>query len=70
MFPRNTPEEKRLFELLQRACVEAWYNDEFVVTKEEIDALLPKIELLRQIVEKVCKERFEYYDKQIQDLNE
>lgn len=65
VFPRNTPEEKRLFELLQRAYVEARYNDEFVVTKEEIDTLLPKIELLRQIVEKVCKERFEYYDRQI-----
>lgn len=66
VFPRNTPEEKRLFELLQRAYVEARYNDEFVVTKEEIGALLPKIELLRQIVEKVCKERFDYYDRQIE----
>lgn len=61
VFPRNTPEEKRLFELLQRAYVEARYNDEFVVTKEDIDALVPKIELLRGIVEKVCKERFYYY---------
>lgn len=65
VFPRNTPEEKRLFELLQRAYVEARYNDEFVVTKEDIDALVPKIELLRDIVEKVCKERFDYYDQQI-----
>lgn len=63
MFPRNTPEEKRLFELLQRAYVEARYNDEFVVTKADIDALLPKIELLRQIVDKIFKERFEYYEK-------
>lgn len=65
VFPRNTPEEKRLFKLLQRAYVEARYNDEFVVTKEDIDALVPKIELLRDIVEKVCKERFDYYDQQI-----
>lgn len=69
VFPRNTPEEKRLFELLQRAYVEARYNDEFVVTKEDIDALVPKIELLRDIVEKVCKERFDYYDQQIKKLS-
>ena len=65
VFPRNTPEEKRLFELLQRAYVEARYNDEFVVTKDDIDALLPKIEMLRDIVERVCRERFEYYRQQI-----
>lgn len=66
VFPRNTPEEKRLFSLLQRAYVEARYNDDFTVPKDDIDALLPKIELLKQIVEKVCKERFDYYDQQIQ----
>lgn len=63
VFPRNTPEEKRLFELLQRAYVEARYNDDFVVTKEDIDALVPKIELLRDIVKKVCRERLTYYDQ-------
>lgn len=63
VFPRNTPEEKRLFKLLQRAYVEARYNDEFVVTKEDIDALVPKIELLSDIVEKVCRERLAYYDQ-------
>lgn len=65
VFPRDTPEEKRLFELLRRAYVEARYNDDFVATQEDIDALVPKIELLKQIVEKVCKERFDDYDKLI-----
>ncbi len=39
VFLRDTPEEKRLFELLRSAYVEARYNDDFVVTKEDIDAL-------------------------------
>lgn len=64
VFPRDTPEEKRLFELLRSAYVEARYNDDFVVTKEDIDALMPKVELLRDIVEKVCRERFDYYNQQ------
>ena len=61
VFPCDTDEEKRLFDLLRRAYLEARYNDKFVVTKADIDALVPKIELLRDIVEKACKERFKYY---------
>lgn len=57
VFPCDTDEEKRLFDLLRRAYLEARYNDKFIVTKEDIDALIPKIELLRNIVEKVCKEQ-------------
>lgn len=62
VFPCDTDEEKRLFDLLRRAYLEARYNKKnFIVTKADIDALVPKIELLRDIVEKVCKERFYFY---------
>lgn len=64
-FPRDTEEEKRLFDLLQRAYIESRYNPDFEVTKEDIDALIPKVEQLRDIVEKVCRERIAYYDNQI-----
>lgn len=65
-FPRDTKEEKRLFDLLQRAYIESRYNPDFEITKEDIDALLPKIEQLRDIVEKVCRERIAYYDSHIE----
>lgn len=64
VFPRDTPEEKRLFELLRSAYVEARYNDDFIVTKEDIDALLPKVEHLRDIVERVCTAQIDYYSQQ------
>ena len=64
-FPQDTDEERRLFKLLQDAYVQARYNKDFVVTKVDIDALIPKIELLRDIVEKVCKGRISYYEQQI-----
>lgn len=57
----NTPEEKQLFTLLKAAYVDARYNPFFVVTKEDIDALIPKVELLRDITERICKERIEEY---------
>ena len=63
--PRDTPEEKRLFDLLQRAYIESRYNPDFEITKEDIDALIPKVEQLRDIVEMVCRERIAYYDRQI-----
>ena len=61
IFPRNTKEEKRLFELLRLAYVEARYNSKFVVTKEDIDALFPKIERLRDITKQICQSQIETY---------
>ena len=61
VFPQNNPEEIRLFKLLKAAYVDARYNPHFVVTKEDIDALIPKVELLRDITEKICGERIKGY---------
>ena len=63
-FPRDTPEEERLFDLLQRAYDESRYNPDFEITKEDIDALLPKVERLRDIVERVCTAQISYYAQQ------
>ena len=65
-FPRNTPEEERLFDLLQRSYIESRYNPDFEITKADIEALVPKVERLRDIVEKVCREQIAYYDSQIE----
>ena len=61
VFPQDTPEEKRLFTLLKSAYVEARYNPYFVVTKEDIDALIPKVELLRDITKRICEEKIKEY---------
>lgn len=63
IFPQNTPEEKRLFNLLKAAYVDARYNPNFVITKEEIKTLIKKVELLRDIAGRICKERIEEYGK-------
>lgn len=64
-FPRNTPEEERLFDLLQRSYIESRYNPDFEITKADIEALVPKVERLRDIVEKVCREQIAFYGHQI-----
>lgn len=60
-FPRDTEEEKRLFELLQESYVQARYNKDFVVTREDLEALIPKVEQLGAIVERVCWTQLDYY---------
>lgn len=69
-FPRDTPEEQRLFKLLQRAYIESRYNPNFEITKADIDALVPKVEHLRDITEKVCKRQIEYYKSRISGKSE
>lgn len=61
VFPRDTEEEKRLFELLKAAYIEARYNSKFLVTKEDIEALIPKVELLRDITRCICEKKTEEY---------
>lgn len=63
VFPCHTAEEKRLFELIKAAYIEGRYNPKFVVTKEDIDALMPKVELLQEITRRICKERIDFYQK-------
>lgn len=70
VFPRDTEEEERLFKLLQRAYIEARYNKKnFIVTEADIEALVAKIELLRHIVEEICRKRFSYYNRQREVLS-
>lgn len=61
IFPRHTEEEKRLFTLLKDAYVEARYNPKFVVTKEDIETLIPKVELLRDITKRICEQKINEY---------
>lgn len=61
VFPQHTSEEKRLFTLLKDAYVEARYNAKFLVTKEDIDTLIPKIELLQNITKTICEKKIREY---------
>ena len=60
-YQKNTEEEKRLFDLLQDAYVQARYSLHFRITQEDIEALIPKVELLRDIARQCCEERIKVY---------
>ena len=61
IFIKNIPEDKRLFKLIKAAYVEARYNPDFVVTKEDIDALIPKVEKFGDITKRICEQRIKEY---------
>ncbi|MDL2278268.1 HEPN domain-containing protein [Parabacteroides sp. OttesenSCG-928-G07] len=65
VFPRHSEEEKRLFNLIKAAYVEARYNPDFKVTKEDFNALVVKVELLRDITQRICLKRINDYASMI-----
>ena len=61
LFPLEDEEEKRLFEILIKAYVEARYNPKFTVSKEDIEALTAKVEELGKVTEMACQRRIAEY---------
>ena len=60
VFPGNTAEEIRLFELLKKAYIDARYKmDEYSITKEELEYLAGRVKILQELTETICKEKIE-----------
>lgn len=64
-FPRQTEFEEHCFDLLCRAYIEARYNKDFTVTREEYEYMLQRVKVFKELTERVCQERFAYYDDMI-----
>jgi len=58
-WPRETKHDRRRFELLKRAYVEARYSEHYKITMEELEWLGGRIERLRSVVEQACQAPFE-----------
>lgn len=56
---RESKIDRRRFELLKRAYVDARYSPTYAITADDLDALVASVELLRTIVETLCKKRLD-----------
>ena len=56
-WPRETKLERRCFELLRRAYIEARYSPHYKITATELEWLGKRAKLLQDVVEAVCRER-------------
>jgi predicted nucleotidyltransferase/HEPN domain-containing protein len=58
-WPRETKLDRRRFELLKRAYVEARYSASFEVSRDDLDALTHCVRRLRDLVDEVSRERLD-----------
>ncbi len=63
-WPRATKQERRRFELLKRAYVEARYSPNYTIEMSDLEALAQSVRTLRTIVEVVCLDRLEILKKE------
>lgn len=56
-WPRATKIDRRRFELLKRAYVEARYSPNYSISVEDLDALFTSVKRLRDIVSELCEKR-------------
>jgi len=63
IFPRNTDEEKRLFELLRKAYVDARYKKTYKITREELQELGQRVERLKDLTESICQKAIESFSE-------
>jgi HEPN domain-containing protein len=57
LFPRNTPDEDRLFKLLQQGYVDARYKEGYSITEEEVGLLTDRVGKLQSIAANICGNR-------------
>ena len=58
-WPRTERQDRRRFELLKRAYVEARYSDQYDISTEDLEALADCVRALRDLVETSCRKRIE-----------
>ncbi|MBS0412116.1 MAG: HEPN domain-containing protein [Proteobacteria bacterium] len=59
-WPREKRADRRRFELLKRAYVEARYSPSYTISVEDLQALAEAVERLRTLVEAASRERLDY----------
>ena len=61
IFPAENEDEERLFKILVRSYIEARYNPEFKVNREDIEDLMGKVEKFGEVTSQACERRIKEY---------
>jgi HEPN domain-containing protein len=56
-FPMASKQEQHRFDLLKRAYVDARYKDDYLITKQDLDYLAERVQVLRKLTEEICREK-------------
>lgn len=61
VFPQKGKLERHLFDLLKRGYIDARYSKSYVITEEELNQLIEKVEKLQQIADELCQAQIAAY---------
>jgi len=61
VFPCETDEQEKLFDLLRKAYIDARYKDSYEITKEQLEYLAQRIKKLHELTEKICKAKIDSF---------
>jgi len=53
--------QRRRFQLLKNAYIDARYSKHYEITREELDWLVERVECLQALTERLCKEKIEQF---------
>jgi HEPN domain-containing protein len=63
VFPKGDLQERMRFTLLKKAYVDARYKAEYQITKEDLEWLAERVQILRNLTEQICKEKIASFTK-------
>ena len=61
VFPRDTEQQRKLFNLLKRAYVDARYKPSYRITKKQLEYLAKRVKILQRLTKRICKEKIESF---------
>jgi HEPN domain-containing protein/predicted nucleotidyltransferase len=59
IFPLATTEQKESLKLLQKAYIGARYNKHYKISEEQLEYLIMRVEILKELVEKICRNKLQ-----------
>ena len=59
IFPIATKDQQESFKLLKKAYIDARYNKNYRITKEQLEYLLGRVQRLKEVVERTCAEKIQ-----------
>jgi uncharacterized protein len=59
IFPERTGDktQSHLFDLLKRGYIDARYKNDYIITEDELNALIDKVRTMQEVAEKICRQR-------------
>ena len=61
VFPRDTARQRKLFNLLKRAYVDARYKPSYRITKKQLEYLAKRVKILQRLTKKICEAKIESF---------